>query len=147
MNASESRQFRKDYITTIISTSGILLTIFLVVMTILFRVVQISSWDRIFARAPIVIASLFLLVDVHRSMEVLGTIILACVNQSSYVVNYLFFDSNRPKSVSLFVLAVPGSKNGRFRYSSKPVIRLFSSTSRHDRSCSHCSSESTDSTP
>lgn len=82
MNGSEQEQFKKDWITTLASTSGIMLTICLMVLAILYTGGSSAGWQRALAVTPIVGASLCFIIAALGSLNALGTLILASTHRA-----------------------------------------------------------------
>jgi len=83
MAGLDTEQFEKDWITTLASTSGIMLTISLMILTILYTAssVSIHGWQKFLIAASIVVASIFLVSCVTQSLNALGTLVNASAHR------------------------------------------------------------------
>ena len=83
MSISNTEQFKKDWITTLVSTSGVMLTLSLMILTILYTATSISiyEWKKMLITAPIVVASFFLALSIVHSLRTLGTLINTSAHQ------------------------------------------------------------------
>lgn len=83
MSILNTEQFKKDWITTLVSTSGIMLTLSLMILTILYTATSISiyGWQKMFISASIAVASLFFMFCAERSLNALGTLVITVSHQ------------------------------------------------------------------
>jgi hypothetical protein len=77
MEDSQIDQLKKDWIVLLASTSGIMLTISLMVLTIVYTTPsdQIPLWQRAIISLFILLASVFLMLCAHLSLRALGALI------------------------------------------------------------------------
>ena len=83
MSNSDSDQFKKDWIISLVSTSGIMLTICLMVLTIIYTssTASILKWQKLLIALSISGASILLVLCARESLNALGTLILASTHR------------------------------------------------------------------
>jgi len=66
----------KDWLTSLVATDGILLTISLMILTILYTATIMARWQTILIGAIVFVASILLIVSAFYAMDAHGTLIL-----------------------------------------------------------------------
>jgi len=73
---ANAEEFIKDWLTSLVATGGVLITISLMILTILYTSTTIVRWQSVLIGAIVLGASIFLMISVFYALNAHGTLIL-----------------------------------------------------------------------
>jgi uncharacterized protein YacL len=76
LGTTEVKEYIREWLTTLVATDGILITISLMVLTILYTSPAFQLWQSILVGSVVLIASIHLMYSAFNALDAHGTLIL-----------------------------------------------------------------------